>query len=142
MTSPSVAAKRRVAASIVTALTCACVFSGCGGAGASGGYASVYKPNGSATITPGQTLTVDLGRMDFQPNTLTAPKGATVTLLLKNDSALRHNFSLDAFHVSQNVGPGQSATATFTAAQTGTFYFYCNVPGHARAGMVGELTVQ
>lgn len=51
----------------------------------------------------------------------------SVTPLLRNDSKLWHTCSLDALDVSQNVGPGQSATATFIV-------FCCNVPGHARAG--------
>jgi uncharacterized cupredoxin-like copper-binding protein len=39
--------------------------------------------------------------------------------------------------------PGsQSALALFRPTQTGTYTFYCAVPGHRAAGMVGTLTVE
>ena len=155
----------KVAAGVLTAFALMVAVAGCGnittpdagsslsGSAATGGstggvldngaqYASKYKANGTATVTAGQPLTITLGTMDFQPNTLTVAKGTAVTIKLNNTSALSHNFSLDPFHVSQNVDAGQSATVTFTPDQTGTFYFYCNVSGHAAAGMVGKITVQ
>ncbi len=155
----------KTAACVLTAIACLVAVSGCGNittpdtgtssastaapAGNTGGtvdtgsqYAAHYTANGTATIAAGQPLAITMGTMDFKPNTLTVTKGTAVTLNIKNTSALNHNFSLDAFHVNQNVDASQSATVTFTPDQTGTYYFYCNVPGHAQAGMVGKLTVQ
>jgi len=105
-------------------------------------YALYYKPNGTATITAGQTLTITLGTLSFKPNTLTVAKGTPVTIKLVNSAALAHNFSLDAWSVKQNVASNSTQTVSFTPDQTGTYYFYCNVSGHAQAGMVGRLTVQ
>jgi plastocyanin len=105
-------------------------------------YAKYYKPNGSATLLPNKTLTVQLSNYKFTPNTLTVASGTAVTLDLQNTaSAMPHNFSLDAWSVSVNVSPGQSATTSFTPNAPGTYYFYCNVPGHAQLGMVGRLIV-
>jgi nitrosocyanin len=105
-------------------------------------YAAYYKADGNATIAAGQTLTMTLGTLSFTPNTLTVAKGTPVSIKIVNSSSLNHNFSLDAFNVNQNVDAGATQTVTFTPSQAGTYYFYCNVPGHAQAGMVGKLTVQ
>ena len=37
--------------------------------------------------------------------------------------------------------PGGTAELTFRTGQTGTFDFYCTIPGHKQAGMMGTLTV-
>jgi uncharacterized cupredoxin-like copper-binding protein len=39
------------------------------------------------------------------------------------------------------VSPGDTGSATINAP-AGTYEYYCNVPGHREAGMVGTLTVQ
>ena len=156
----------KTAAGLLTAIACMVAVSACGNittpdtgsgsaasgstAGGGGGlvadtgsqYAAHYTAKGTATLAAGKPLDMTLGTMDFSPNTLTVAKGTAVTINIKNSSALGHNFSLDAFHVSQNIDAGGSATVTFTPDQAGTYYFYCNVPGHAQAGMVGKLTVQ
>jgi uncharacterized cupredoxin-like copper-binding protein len=105
-------------------------------------YATYYKPNGTATISAGQTLKMQMGDLYFQPNTLTVAKGTPVTIDLVNNTPLPHTFTLPVFHVNQVLNPGQTATVTFTPDRTGTFYFYCAEPGHTEGGMVGKLTVQ
>lgn len=37
--------------------------------------------------------------------------------------------------------PGMSALVTFTPTEPGTYEFYCAVPGHREAGMVGTVIV-
>lgn len=113
---------------------------GSGGAGSR--YAHAYRPDGSATIVAGQALTLRLGDMYFRPNTLIVARGTAVQLELHNGSRIEHNFTVEPLGISQNVGPGQTATVHFTPTTAGTYYFYCAVPGHAAAGMVGRLTVR
>lgn len=106
-------------------------------------YAAYYKVNGTATVTAGKPLTVDMGDLWFKPNTITVAKGTPVTIDLVNTaSSTTHNFSLDAFKVNVTVNAGAKGTAKFTPTQAGTYYFYCNVPGHAQGGMVGKLIVK
>ena len=38
--------------------------------------------------------------------------------------------------------PGQSALALFQLAEPGAYTFYCDLPGHREAGMVGTLIVE
>jgi len=104
--------------------------------------ASYYKANGSATVSAGQTVDITAGDLYFQPNTLTVTKGTKVTLSIKNAGAIEHTFTLPPFHINVVLQPGQSQTVSFTPTTSGTYYWYCAVPGHAQAGMVGKITVQ
>jgi len=40
------------------------------------------------------------------------------------------------------LGPGETATVTFTAPAPGVYDYICTFPGHALAGMRGTLTVK
>jgi len=77
----------------------------------------------------------------FQPNALTIPANTDVTISLPNTGATAHNFSIDQLNISVDVQPGQTGSVTINAP-AGSYQFYCNVPGHKEAGMVGTLTVQ
>lgn len=106
--------------------------------------AQYYKAKGSpVTVAAGQPVKIAMGDLFFNPNTLVVASGTKVTIDLTNPTPLQHNFSLDAFKISQNVAPnGGKATVSFTPTAAGTYYFYCNVPGHAQSGMVGQITVK
>ncbi len=78
----------------------------------------------------------------YDNTSLTAQVGQEVTVTLENVGALEHSFLIDELGVdSGSVAAGASGTVTFTPSTAGTFTFYCNIPGHSDAGMVGELTV-
>ncbi|HLE29503.1 MAG TPA: cupredoxin domain-containing protein [Anaerolineales bacterium] len=92
----------------------------------------------------GQTtgVTVKAEDLKFTPNTLTAKVGDSVTVNLQNAGALEHSFIIDEFSVRlEGVQPGQTGSVSFTPSAAGTYTFYCDVPGHKEAGMVGTLTV-
>jgi uncharacterized cupredoxin-like copper-binding protein len=62
-----------------------------------------------------------------------------VTISLPNKGVTLHNFSIDALNVDVDLPVGATEEVTLTAAP-GTYEYYCNVPGHKAAGMVGTLT--
>jgi uncharacterized cupredoxin-like copper-binding protein len=65
-----------------------------------------------------------------------------VTIVLENAGALEHSFLVDELGVKiEHVQPGQSGSATFTPQAAGSYVFYCDIPGHREAKMVGTLTV-
>ncbi len=78
-----------------------------------------------------------------------AESAATVTFDITNAGALPHNFSVTDhgnpgianLGISVDAAGGQSAQTTINAP-AGTYYFYCNVPGHEQAGMFGYLKVE
>lgn len=79
--------------------------------------------------------------LQFNPSQVTIPAGTDVKVTLHNEGALPHNFSIDALNISVNLNPGETKEVTINAS-AGTYDFYCNVPGHKEAGMVGTLIAQ
>jgi uncharacterized cupredoxin-like copper-binding protein len=117
------------------ALGVALVLTGCSGA--------TPTPAGP-TQPPSESFTVDaLDSFKYDPMELTVKAGEQVTVVLNNKGVLEHNFVIDEFNVALGpiAGGTQSQPGTFTPTEPGTYTFYCNVPGHKEAGMVGTLTV-
>ena len=94
---------------------------------------------GAAT---GQQVTVTSVDIAFNPEALTIPANTDVVVLLPNNGAAQHNFSIDALQISVDQAPGQTDQKVTINAPAGTYEYYCNVPGHKQAGMVGTLTAQ
>jgi len=93
----------------------------------------------------GQLVFVGVGgEIDGAVNpTLTARPGDVVKITLINDDAMLHDLVIDEFDAAteQFADRGESDSITFTANQTGSFTYYCSVPGHRAAGMFGQLVV-
>jgi len=81
----------------------------------------------------------------------TFPHGA-VAFKLTNAGALAHDLKICASpkggsansctgKVTRLIGPGQSVTLTYTFKTSGTYEYLCTVPGHAAAGMKGDVKV-
>lgn len=101
----------------------------------------VVSPCGSPAAQAGQ-YSVAMVDINFDPKQLTIPANTPVTVNLVNKGAAVHNFNIDALNVhSGDYQPGQTGTVTINAP-AGTYQYYCNIPGHKEAGMVGTLTVQ
>ena len=102
------------------------------------------SPAASPTACPptGAEVTVQLVDIAFNPNAFTIPADTDVRVVLPNDGVTPHTFDIDALNIhSGEVAPGASAEVTINAP-AGTYEYYCAVPGHKPAGMVGTLTVQ
>ncbi len=86
-------------------------------------------------------VTVESVDIYFEPTEVTIPANTDVPFTLPNDGAAAHNFSIDELGISIDQAPG-STEETVINAPPGTYEYYCNVPGHKAAGMVGTLTVE
>jgi len=92
--------------------------------------------------TGGETVEIVAIDIAFDPKKdVTIAADTDVTLSLPNNGVAAHNFSIDALGISVDIAPGETKTVSVNAP-AGTYEFYCNVPGHKEAGMVGTLTVQ
>jgi uncharacterized cupredoxin-like copper-binding protein len=87
-------------------------------------------------------VTIEMVDIDFNPNELTIPANIDVTVHLPNLGQAVHNFYVDALDIqSEDVEPGGETTVTINA-EPGEYEYYCAVPGHREAGMVGTLFVE
>jgi plastocyanin len=80
---------------------------------------------------------VELDDYYFEPTVLKGRPGSKVTLELKNEGKVEHNFSIDAQHIDKDIDAGESATLTVTIPQSGQISFYCKY--HKSMGMAGAL---
>lgn len=103
-----------------------------------------YVANGSIDATSGRGSLQMLDTMKFQPNEVRVKAGTAVTLELKNGGSLPHDLLSPGLGVDTAVEApgGGTATVSFNApAAPGTYRFWCDQPGHAQAGMVGQVIV-
>jgi uncharacterized cupredoxin-like copper-binding protein/mono/diheme cytochrome c family protein len=89
-------------------------------------------------VATSDQFTVESVDIAFIPTELAVPSDQEVTILLPNTGAAPHNFSIDALDISVDIAPGETKEVTLTAPE-GEYEYYCNVPGHKEAGMVGTL---
>lgn len=78
--------------------------------------------------------------LDFSQAHLVVPEGP-VTLALENRDLFWHTFTIEELDVDLRV-PVRGEIATSFEAPPGEYRFFCAMPGHARAGMVGTLVVE
>jgi uncharacterized cupredoxin-like copper-binding protein len=76
----------------------------------------------------------------------------TVTFRMKNGGTIPHDLKICASPKggranscagkgTKLIGPAKSTTLTYTFKTKGTYEYLCTVPGHAAAGMKGDLRV-
>jgi uncharacterized cupredoxin-like copper-binding protein len=90
----------------------------------------------------GQTVLVVAGRpleFAFSLSTDRVHTGA-VTFLVENDGRIPHDFAIRG-RSTPSIPPGGRARVTVAFAEPGVYEYVCTVPGHAMAGMEGDLVV-
>lgn len=105
-------------------------------------------------------LGTEAGELVFEPAQFTLVAGKHYSLLLDNPSPMKHYFTAKDFADviwTQKVQagdvevkgaihelelrPGAEAEWIFVPQKSGTYELHCSVPGHAEAGMVGEIMI-
>lgn len=120
-----------------------------------GGGGGEARPTPNPLVPP---ISVSVGATEFAfaPDALSANAGQVVRLDLKNTGSVEHTFVLASKTKSEDAQPwqtsdgkliarapaGASGKGGFTAPGPGDWIYYCNVPGHAQAGMFGTLSVK
>ncbi len=77
----------------------------------------------------------------FLPETFTVAVDETVNLVVRNEGRVYHDLTIDALDVTLSIDSGESASGSIRFPTPGTYPFYCSVPGHAEAGMRGDIVV-
>lgn len=112
------------------------------------------EPCPPATPASGETASADcllIGEYDiyYKPNVITIPADTAVRVVTSNRGEATHNFSVtdhenpgvENLNISVTTDSGEEGTTTINAP-AGTYYFFCDQPGHEQAGMRGYLTVK
>jgi plastocyanin len=92
-----------------------------------------------------QVSAPESGEFAFDQESLNTPAG-TATFTFTNPAAVQHDFILESEDGSELgrtdlITGGESDTVTVDV-QSGTYTYYCDVPGHREGGMEGTLTVK
>jgi uncharacterized cupredoxin-like copper-binding protein len=108
-----------------------------------------------------QEVTVELDEFSFTPSELTFEAGVPYELKLRNVGQEKHYFTAHEFYraiatrkaesvqsevkvpyfTALEVYPGQEIELYFVPVLPGTFELFCEIEGHADAGMRGTITV-
>ena len=103
----------------------------------------------------------------FEPSSVEVMAGQQVTVTMQNMGTVEHDFVIQEIPVEQSAAESESATpghtmdemevepavhmgamagmsdsVSFVPTKPGTYEFFCAVPGHKEAGMVGTLIVR
>jgi nitrite reductase (NO-forming) len=89
-----------------------------------------------------EPVTVASYDISFEPTDATIPANADVTFVLPNNGAVLHTFVIDELGVHSGDIPAGETVEIVVNAPAGTYEYYCDVPGHKVAGMVGTLIVE
>jgi uncharacterized cupredoxin-like copper-binding protein len=139
---------RRISLLAVAPVAIALAVAGCGGGGSTTTASTTSSSTASSSGDQGQVLKLSAdpgGQLRFTMPKLTA-KAGKVTLQMANPSSagMDHGIAVEGNGVDKDgptVAAGKTSSVTVTLKK-GTYTYYCPVPGHKQAGMVGTLTVQ
>lgn len=112
------------------------------------GCATASATKGAPAATPvadANCVEVDTHDIYFSANLITIPSNTDVTFLLHNEGAAAHSFDITDhnnkdvknLNITESLNPGDQKEITINAP-AGTYYFWCDVPGHEEAGMWGH----
>ena len=109
--------------------------------------------------TPDTELTVDIRYSHFEPSHLSVPVGVPVTIVLRNEDPIDHEWILGdaAVHERHRTGTepvhgarpsevtipaGEMRRTTIVFDAAGTLTYVCHLPGHEAYGMTGVLVAR
>jgi plastocyanin len=138
---------------LTLALCAALGVAGCGGDDDSSSNQPASTPAATATATAtqessssgggGETVSFAAdtsGALKFQQTEVTA-KAGKATISFENESQVPHAVEIEGVSGAKTKTVTGGKTSVNVDLKPGKYTFYCPVPGHREAGMVGTLTV-
>jgi outer membrane protein assembly factor BamB/plastocyanin len=96
----------------------------------------------SADANGALAITVNAFDLGYDLTNVVVPADTDITVTMNNTGGAVHNMQFDDLGIfSGDASGGQAVTFTFTAP-AGVYTFYCTIPGHRAAGMVGTFTAE
>jgi plastocyanin len=107
------------------------------------GVAAGAVPGGGAAVaeTPTVTGVITAEETTFVETSLQMDVGATLGLFLVNKDGIGHTFDIDSLNIHVELPANSAAAVAIKPTGPGPVEFYCAVPGHREAGMVGTIDV-
>lgn len=105
-----------------------------------GGYPAPTTKAPAAGVTE---INVSGTEFSFSPANINVKAGQKAKLTFRNTGGASHNLIVEGLGVgTKTIGTGQTDTIEFEASASGTYAFFCSVPGHRASGMEGNLRVE
>jgi len=109
--------------------------------------------------TPVTSLSVEMSEFKFSPASMLVVAGQEITLDLRNDGAIEHEFTILKEGVAAQIpfdrekqsadilveytlGANKNGQFKFTLPDAGEYQVICGIQGHMEAGMVATLTAK
>lgn len=108
---------------------------------------------------PATNVEIVIRYSHFEPARITVPVGVPITITLRNDDPIDHEWIVgdEAVHAVHRVGTellhpsrptevvipaGETRVTTVTFTSTGSLQYICHLPAHEAYGMVGTVTIR
>jgi plastocyanin len=87
----------------------------------------------------GEATAVEMTDFEFDPVSTVA--SAQDGILMVNNDAFAHDFTLDEFDIYVHLGPGSEAIVDLSSLPPGTYDYYCSLHSDGVDGMIGTIEV-
>jgi uncharacterized cupredoxin-like copper-binding protein len=106
-----------------------------------GGYQS--PKTGSTIGLGGKEITVIGADFSFNPSEIRVKALEKVKIIFQNKGDASHNLTIEGLGIStKTISSGKTDAIEFVSPASGTYNFFCSIPGHKTAGMTGSLIVE
>jgi hypothetical protein len=119
---------------VIGALVGAAITSTLAGSASAGGAGVAEEPAVSGVLTVEKTA--------FVETSLDMNDAEVLGLFIVNKDPFPHSFDIDSLDVHVQLLPSSTPAVAIKPTGPGQIEFYCSVPGHVAAGMVGTMSVE
>jgi hypothetical protein len=123
-----------VSMAVVGVLVGASITSLLAGSASASGAGVAEKPTVSGVLTVDKNAFVET-RLDMTD-------AEVLGLFIVNKDPFPHSFDIDSLDIHVQLLPSSTTAVAIKPTGSGEIAFYCSVPGHVAAGMVGTLSVE
>lgn len=87
----------------------------------------------------GEGLVLTMADLAYDQTSLMVLPGDAITLV--NEDPMVHDVTVDELNLQATAGPEETIEFTIPEDASGTYVFYCSIPGHRDAGMEGSIMI-
>lgn len=122
-----------VCMAVVGAIVGAAITSLLAGTASAGGAGVAEEPTLSGVISVEKTA--------FVESSLEMSNDEVLGLFVVNKDPFPHSFDIDSLDIHVQLPPNSTTAVAIKPSASGSLEFFCGVPGHREAGMVGTIAV-